>query len=93
MEKLEVDIFTDQGNNAVIKLPDRLYPGVLIQGDTLLNLVKTAESVLLALNEDHNDKLLDDAEGLFLAMSEILDEFRQIVKNSNLNVPYLEIKD
>ena len=35
MKKVSVDLYTDQGNGAVLKLPNRQYPGVLIQGDTL----------------------------------------------------------
>ncbi|MEU5160155.1 hypothetical protein AB0G74_11170 [Streptomyces sp. NPDC020875] len=35
MERIEAELFTDGGNDAVVRLPGRRYPGVLIQGDTL----------------------------------------------------------
>ena len=35
MKVISVELYTDQKNNAVLKLPGREYPGVLIQGDTL----------------------------------------------------------
>ncbi|MCX5411262.1 hypothetical protein [Streptomyces sp. NBC_00059] len=35
MERMEVELFTDGGNDAVVRLPGRHFPGVLIQGDTL----------------------------------------------------------
>ncbi len=37
-ERIEAELFTDGGNNAVVRLPGRRFPGVLIQGDTLANL-------------------------------------------------------
>lgn len=38
MERVEAELFTDGGNDAVVRLPGRNFPGVLIQGDTLSNL-------------------------------------------------------
>ena len=38
MERVEVELFTDGSNNAVIRMPGRQFPGVLIQGDSLASL-------------------------------------------------------
>ncbi|MER5604317.1 hypothetical protein [Streptomyces sp. NPDC002265] len=35
MARVEAELFTDGGNDAVVRLPGRNFPGVLIQGDTL----------------------------------------------------------
>nr|WP_251829139.1 hypothetical protein [Streptomyces sp. ATCC 21386] len=35
MERVEAELFTDPGNDAVVRLPPRRFPGVLIQGDSL----------------------------------------------------------
>jgi len=35
---VEVELFADGGNNAVVRLPGRTFPGVLIQGDSLSSL-------------------------------------------------------
>lgn len=35
MERVAAELFTDGGNDAVVRLPGRRFPGVLIQGDTL----------------------------------------------------------
>ncbi|WP_329528741.1 DUF6959 family protein [Streptomyces sp. NBC_01462] len=35
MERVEAELFTDGGNDAVVRLPGRRFAGVLIQGDTL----------------------------------------------------------
>ncbi|WP_420709569.1 MULTISPECIES: DUF6959 family protein [unclassified Streptomyces] len=34
VERVEAELFTDGGNDAVVRLPGRDFPGVLIQGDT-----------------------------------------------------------
>lgn len=35
MKRIEADILTDGGNDAVVRMPGRRFPGVLIQGDSL----------------------------------------------------------
>ncbi|WP_405919481.1 DUF6959 family protein [Streptomyces longwoodensis] len=35
MERVEAELFTDGGNDAVVRLPGRKFPGVLMQGDSL----------------------------------------------------------
>ncbi|MFD7558859.1 DUF6959 family protein [Streptomyces sp. NPDC059835] len=35
MELIEAELFTDPGNDAVVRLPPRRFLGVLIQGDSL----------------------------------------------------------
>ncbi|WP_326654888.1 DUF6959 family protein [Streptomyces sp. NBC_01750] len=35
MELIEAELFTDPGNDVVVRLPPRRFPGVLIQGDSL----------------------------------------------------------
>ncbi|MFJ5707637.1 DUF6959 family protein [Streptomyces sp. NPDC093105] len=35
MKRVEAELLTDGGNDAVVRLPSRTFPGVLIQGDTL----------------------------------------------------------
>jgi hypothetical protein len=43
MRKAEVEIYSDRTNAAILRHPDRHYPGVLIQGDTLSSLCKDAD--------------------------------------------------
>ncbi|MGW0029125.1 DUF6959 family protein [Streptomyces sp. NPDC003314] len=35
MERIEAELLTDGTNDAVLRLPNRNFPGLLIQGDTL----------------------------------------------------------
>ena len=63
MKKIEVEIYTDQGNNAVLRLPARRYPGLLIQGDSLRNLTETAE-LIAVLSRGHGGELAEEAISL-----------------------------
>lgn len=51
MMLIEAELLTQPGNNAVLRLPGRRFPGVVIQGDTLHSLVSTTSEALAALEQ------------------------------------------
>ena len=53
VKTIEVDALTDQGNYAVIRLPERKFPGVVVQGDSL--------SILISNLRRSRDQLLRQA--------------------------------
>ncbi|WP_432125495.1 DUF6959 family protein [Streptomyces sp. bgisy082] len=56
MERVEAELFTDGGNDAVVRLPGRRFPGLLVQGDTLSTLsADVAELVELCAAGDLED--------------------------------------
>ena len=62
MEEIKVCVYGPVVNNAVVKLPNRRYPGVLIQGDSLSNLLETSEEIFKGLQGNPNQELVDGAE-------------------------------
>jgi hypothetical protein len=68
MPQIEVDLLTDQGNNAVIRLPGRTYPGIVVQGDTLSilldNLQEVKALIITAQSKDAIEALNDVIEDL-----------------------------
>ena len=77
MKELTVLLYGEQTNNAVLKLPDRKYPGVLVQGDTLKNLLDTGELVASLARQQGNDDLADEAEGLAEMLRDIYQAYVQ----------------
>ncbi len=49
--KIEVEAYGQEINAAVLRLPSRRHPGVLIQGDSLQNLLSIIRGVEKALTE------------------------------------------
>lgn len=49
MERVEAELFTDGGNDAVVRLPGRNFPGVLIQGDDTLSTLQADVAELVEL--------------------------------------------
>ncbi|MER7642723.1 hypothetical protein [Streptomyces sp. NPDC126522] len=78
MERAEAELFTDAGNDAVVRLPGRRFPGVLVQGDTLrIPSADVAELVELCAAGDleearHAASLLQDELGAMLQRTPML---------------------
>lgn len=77
MKELTVFLCGEPANNAVLRLPDRKYPGILIQGDTLKNLLDTSERVAKLAREQGREELADEAEGLFESLSDIYEWYKR----------------
>lgn len=69
MRVINVELFTDQKNGAVLRLPDRQFPGVLIQGDTL-------QSYITDLSEIADEcKQLDGGESVCEQLEDFVERF------------------
>jgi hypothetical protein len=71
MKLLELEVFSEESNHAVVRAPGRKFPGAVIQGDSLSILCTEAREIsrrlktlcvddeeLLFLAQDHQEKLL-----------------------------------
>jgi hypothetical protein len=83
MKELTVLLYGEQTNNAVLKMPGRKFPGVLLQGDTLKNLLDTSEQVASLARQQGNSELIDEAEGLTEMLSEIYQGYVKEVGNQS----------
>lgn len=82
MKEIKAVLYGEPGNNAVIRLPDRRYPGILIQGDTLKNLVETSELVAKLAREQAGGELADEAGGLAGMLRDLYDWYSRETSSS-----------
>jgi len=64
MDLVELEVFNQDRNLAVVRLPGRRTPGSVIPADALRHLVFLAESIVDRVREDHDRELSDDADEL-----------------------------
>lgn len=71
MKETIVFQYGDLGNNCIIRIPSRKYPGVLIQGDTLSTIVSTLETINLHVSHQSDEELKSEVSELLLQFKEI----------------------
>jgi len=64
MERVELEVFNQDRNMAVVRLPGRRTPGSVVPADALRLLCFLAESVVERIREDHDREMSDDAQEL-----------------------------
>ncbi|WP_144122970.1 DUF6959 family protein [Catellatospora sichuanensis] len=89
MELIEAELLTDGGNNAIVRLPHRAFPGVLVQGDTLAALRAQLVAAAGALRRSPGDATaLDELGSVIGDLDEILDRYEEALSEHGLRRPY-----
>jgi hypothetical protein len=80
IKTIEVQLYGHPGNSAIVRMPDRQNPGIVIQADTLRVLAKDARELFdrLQSGRDFRDAA-DEAEALDQRLEEIFAHLRSEV--------------
>ena len=88
MQKITVDVYTEPTNNAVLQIPGRRYPGVLVQGDSLRSIFLAADSIWKLAGKQTDKDLLDEALTLRETLAEIVNYYEQALSENQIPLPY-----
>jgi hypothetical protein len=78
-----VEIYAEESNFAVIRIPSRRYPGLLIQGDSLAGIVGELEEAIRLFDTDRDESL----GCLELAINELrwrLKAYREVCSSNSI---------
>jgi hypothetical protein len=90
MADRSVEVLSEAINMPVLRISGRNFPGVLIQGDTLSNLLSLARTIREEVRGvvDGDSELADLAEELADRLSEFLREYERVLKARGMPLPY-----
>jgi hypothetical protein len=88
MSRLDVEIYTDQGNFAILRLPERRYPGVLVQGDTLATICRAVDAIRSRVHEFGDEDLLEQALELDRILKAALHKYEGVLRANDIDLPY-----
>ncbi|MFJ5307166.1 DUF6959 family protein [Streptomyces sp. NPDC088350] len=88
MERIDAELFTDGGNDAVVRLPGRRFPGVLIQGDSLHILRSDVAEVVEACERGDLADAGESAGLLLAGLDALLTRYSVALANHQIQRPY-----
>jgi hypothetical protein len=91
MDRVELEVFSAATNSAVVRMPGRKFPGVVIQGDTLSSLLGDAVQILRDLRAGRSP--VDDAKYLAEALKQLLDHYEQTLVAHEMPLPYFRSEE
>jgi hypothetical protein len=86
--KLEVELLTEQGNNAVLLLPDRRYPGLVVQGDSLSILWNVVLTVCSHAERLGDEDLSGDVYELRELVGDMVERYELVLDAAGIELPY-----
>ncbi|WP_404962392.1 DUF6959 family protein [Streptomyces sp. 147326] len=90
MERIEVELFTDPGNDAVVRLPPRNFPGVLIQGDSLSIIRADVAEIVEACDQGDVGEAREAAAILLSNLDELLARYTEALKAHDIPIPFYQ---
>ncbi len=88
MRTASVEILSDRTNTAVMRHPDRRFPGVLVQGDTLYLLCQRADAACRAMSRSSPG--FEDGNDLRNALHSLLNHYKSVLAEHDISLPFSE---
>ncbi|MGW3669001.1 DUF6959 family protein [Streptomyces sp. NPDC005141] len=88
MERVEAELFTDGGSNAVVRLPPRRFPGVLIQDDSVSIIRSEVAEVVEACDQGDLAGARETAGLLLADLDELLARYTAALDAHKVARPY-----
>ena len=83
-----VEIYSDQINAAVLRHPERRFPGVLVQGDTLHHLCSQADSACQLV--DRASPGYEEINDVRNALWKLLSHYKDVLIEHEIALPFSE---
>jgi ABC-type Fe3+-hydroxamate transport system substrate-binding protein len=77
-----IDLYGEQGNNAIVRMPGRRNAGVVVQADTLTQLARQSRKIAkLVATQPPDAELGDEAEALAEQLEDLVSKLRSELKS------------
>jgi hypothetical protein len=90
MRTATVEILSDATNAAVLRHPDRKFPGVLVQGDTLYALCVAADASCRTIKPQTCDEAYEEINDLRNRLWSLLNHYKSVLHDHQLPLPFTE---
>ncbi len=89
MDRIEAELFSEGGNNAVVRMPGRAFPGIVVQGDTLSTWRQQLADIAAALRSNPADgEAVIELDYFVMELSEVLGRYEDALALHGLRRPY-----
>ncbi len=88
MEKIEVEVYSNATNSAIVRMPERQFPGIVIQGDSLSALLALAEDIANLSTKTSDKELVASTRELVNNLDTYLKNYEQALAKHGIPIPY-----
>lgn len=89
MELKQLEVFSEESNFGVVRMPGRRFPGCVVQGDSLSILLTIAENCQALAAATGQGELIAEVQELVQALSHRIEHYEAVLKRHGLELPYV----
>jgi hypothetical protein len=87
MKRIEIEMLSETSNCPVVRTPERKFPGIILQGDSLKSLLDAAKEIHGLCPKD-DDELCAAAVALKDRLADFVASYEQAMQANGLELPY-----
>ena len=88
MKKQEIVIYSETSNCPVVQMPERKFPGIVLQGDSLKNLSIIVKSIAKRIHSIKDEDLQGEVQELDAILSGYLECYEHVLESTKITLPY-----
>jgi len=88
LEHKNLEVFSETSNYAIVRMPGRSFPGMVVQGDSLSILCNHARSIHRLATRLGDAELLDEIAELQDLLEDRLRHYEEVLAEHNMRLPY-----
>jgi len=88
MKQMPIEVYSETPNLAVVKLPGKQFPGLVIPGDALHVLWGSAESFLNMARRGSTEQAIGEAERLAETLGALLNQYARVLTEHQIELPF-----
>ncbi len=88
MRKTEVEIYSEETNRAIVRMPNRHFPGCVIQGDSLSELYRSAKVIYKLAEKSEDTELISESKRLFEILDSTIRHYESVLGEHGISIPY-----
>ena len=88
MEYMELEVYSQSINRAIVKMPSQSFPGLLLQGETLAALLRLARTVHEKSQNTDDTELVETSRELVENLQKLVSHFESTLNRNNIPLPY-----
>ena len=88
MEYMELEVYSQSIDRGIVRMPSQSFPGLVLQGDTLLSLLKLAKLTLERSQETTDAELINASRELVESIQKLVSHYEATLGKHKIPLPY-----
>lgn len=88
MQQKELEVYSEDSNLGIVRMPSRRFPGCVVQGDSLYCLVQHAWRIHELARTTGNQDLIDETQALVESLTGRLNHYEVVLGEHGIELPY-----